>query len=148
MATAALKGNAYFTYTPAGSAAIVHQLAIPLWNKRVVDRRARFDWWAEDFNTREVINLATGVYEIDATIRFDNEPTELRYMLRTALQEDLVLYYTNGATYPVRLVAVLGASDADEVPLDPDRDRHGYGEWECRVQLRRTDGGTLDGAFT
>lgn len=146
MATAALKGSASFSYTPYGTFTVLtHGLAIPLYNIRIMDRRVRYDWWAEDLNTREVVNIGDGVREIQATIRLDNEPTELRYMLQQALQYDLVLTYTaSTGSFPVRLVAVLEAADADETPLVPDRDRYGYGEWECRVHLRRTDGGTLD----
>jgi hypothetical protein len=149
MATAALKGSATITYTPPGGAQVVHQLAIPLLQIEPADRMARYDWWAEDFDNREVVTLGTGVYEIRASVRFENQPDELKALLRTSLRSDVTLFYTVGSTiYPLRLVAVLGASDMDETPLVPDRDRYGFGEWECRLHLRRTDGSTLDALFS
>jgi hypothetical protein len=148
MATAALKGSATLAYTPPGGTLTTHLLAIPLWEVRQIDRRARYDWWAEDLDTREVVTVGDGVREILATVRFENEPGAFRSLLRDALTYDLTLVYTESTgTYPCRLVAILGASDADETPMEPDRDRLGFGEWECRLHLRRTDGGTFDAMF-
>lgn len=148
MATAALRGDAFFQFDlpvdPFGTA--VHTLANPLAEVRTIDRRRRYDWWAEDLVNREIVFTGAGVTEIMGTIRFEDEPEDLRLMLRLALQYNMTLtYWQNGDSYPVKLVAVVGATDADETPLDPDRDRYGYGEWECRVHLRRIDGGTLEG---
>jgi hypothetical protein len=150
MATAALTvRDATITYTPPGGAQVVHQLAIPLLQIEPVDRMERHDWWAADLDNREVVTVGAGVYEIMATVRFENEPANLKALLRTALRDDVTLFYTLGSTiYPLRLVAVLGASGADETPLAPDRDRYGFGEWECRLHLRRTDGSTLDSLFS
>ena len=134
MATAALIGSATITYTPPGGAQVVHQLAAPLLQIEPIDR--------------EIVTIGTGVYEIRASIRFENEPDELKALLRTAQRSDVTLYYTEGSNiYPVRLVEVLGAG-GDDTPLTPDRDRYGFGEWECRVHLRRTDGSTLDALFS
>jgi hypothetical protein len=148
MATSALKGNASIVYdlpiSPFGQ--VTHQLAAQLLQVRVIDRRARYDWWAEDLMTREVVTVGAGVKEIMASVRFENEPDELRELLRLALQYDVELSYTqDSVVYPVHLVSVEGANSADETPLTPDRDRYGFGEWECRVHLRRIDGGSLDG---
>lgn len=148
MATAALIGSATITYTPPGGAQVVHQLAAPLLQIEPIDREIRHDWWAADLDNREIVTIGTGVYEIRASIRFENEPDELKALLRTAQRSDVTLYYTEGSNiYPVRLVEVLGAG-GDDTPLTPDRDRYGFGEWECRVHLRRTDGSTLDALFS
>jgi hypothetical protein len=150
MATVALLGDAFFSYnlpiSPFGVAS--HSLAHPLTDIVPINRRARYDWWAEDLVNREVVTLGGGVREIMATIRFENEPDELTEMMRLALQYDLTLSYSqNAVVYPMHLVSISGASAENETPLQPDRDRYGYGEWECRLHLRRIDGGTLDGIF-
>jgi hypothetical protein len=149
MATVQLKGDASFTYTPTGGSLTTHNLAIPLWDVQPVNRGARYDWWAEDYGTREVVTVGDGVSDVLATIRLDNQPAALKTMLEAALREDLTLTYTQDSTdYYVRLVAVVGASSQDETPLQPDRDRLGYGEWECRVHLRAAGATlTLDGLW-
>ncbi|MCI0436847.1 MAG: hypothetical protein L0271_24890, partial [Gemmatimonadetes bacterium] len=150
-ATSRFKGDAEFRYqlpvSPFGT--VTHVLAIPLWEVRPVDRRVRHEWWADDLETRETVVIGDGVREVEATIRLDDEQEALRTMLRLALHHDLTLQYRqNGVDYPVRLVEVMGARGLDDVPVEPDRERYGYGEYECRVRLRRTDGGTLDGIIT
>jgi hypothetical protein len=149
MATTRRRGDSSIFYTPPDSAELEHVLAIPLWDIRPVDRQSRYEWWSEEFSTREIVTVGDGVFEIFATIRLDDEPVALKRMLRLALRHDLTLTYRqNGAEYPMRLVAVVGANGLDETPLERDRDRHGYGEWECRLHLRRTDGGNLSGIYS
>ena len=152
MATLPLNADtASFSYSnpvsPFGTVSIT--LAIPLWDIQPMDVRERHDWWATDNSNREIVTVGEAdVYDILATIRFDNEPTELKTMLRLALQYDLTLTYSqNSVNYPVRLVAIVGAVSPSTTPLSPDRDRHGYGEWEVRVHLRRTDGSNLNSLF-
>jgi hypothetical protein len=153
MATAHVKGSATLTYTPTGGTETEHLLAVPLSPVRDLVpslRRRRWDWWADDLRSREVVSLESDVSEVVATIRLDDEPVELLALIQDALENDLTLTYTpvtSGEDFPVRIVEVVGA-DGDEVVLTPDRDRYGFGEWEVTLRLRRTDGGTLDGVFT
>lgn len=150
MATIQYKGACSWSYTPYGVfTAVTLDLAIPLWDVQLVDLRKRHDWWAADFNTREIVNIGGGVRDILATVRLESEPTAFKDMLREALTYDTILYYTQaGVVYPLRLVAIVNSSDQDATMIIGDRDRLGFGEWEARLQLRRTDGGTLDGIIT
>lgn len=151
MATCWLRGSASFTWTPpGGSGTVQHLLAVPLSPGRELVpsvRKRRFDWFADDFASREVVTVGSGVSEVVASIRMDDEPAELMALLGAALDHDLTLDYRwdeSGEVFPVRVVEVLGGSP-DEVALTGDRDRFGGGEWEVRVRLRRTDGGSLAG---
>ena len=149
MATAQLKGTARFEYTSLeSSTTITHLLAVPLLQVAPVTRRQRFDWWSADLTTREVVTVGDGVAEVFATIRCENDPAGLVAMLRAALDQDVELTYfmayEDSEGFPVHVVAIVGAS-GDDIPLEPDPDRFGFGEYLVRVQLRRTDGsGTLD----
>lgn len=154
MATQHIRGTATLTYTPsAGGSPVTHLLAVPLSPVGELIpslRRRRWDWWADDLVSREVVTLDSGVSEILATVRLDNEPVELLELIRDALENDLTVTYvkeTSGEEFPLRIVAVDGAQ-GDEIALQPDRDRYGYGEWEVTLRLRRTDGYALDGVFS
>ena len=146
MATLQFRDAASITYVQPVSpfAAVIHTLALPLMEVEPVDRRERHDWWAADNKTREIVTVATDVSEIFATIRLENQPDALKTLLRYALQYDVELNYAQiGFSALVHLVSVVGATDKDSTPLRPDRDRYGFGEFECRVHLRRIDGGTF-----
>lgn len=155
MATAHLKGAAVLAYTPIGGYETVHLLAVPLlrsqaWGFRSTRRRRRWEAWSADFTEREVFTLGAAVDEIAALIRFENEPDLLRTLLAVALEENAtVTYYPTGMDddgYPLKVVLVDGA--ADEIVLQPDRDRFAFGEWEVALVLRRVDGGTLEGLLS
>ena len=153
MATGHLKGAARFRWTPPGGSEVTHLLAAPLSPVREIRParwRSRYDWWAEDGVHREVVVVGEGVEEVTATIRMDDEPEELLDMLQAALEDDLTLTYqlsAGGAEFPVRVVEVLDSQGGD-VGLVGDRGRYGGGEWEVRVRIRRTDGGSLAGMFS
>jgi hypothetical protein len=147
MASAHLKGTARINYTPPGGGDTTHLLAVPLLEIEPVDATTRYEWWSADMRSRSVVTVGGGVYELHATIRMENQPALLKTMLRHALNSDVTLTYRTvggGTAYPVKLVAVIGAGPG-ESGVRPDRDRHGFGEWESRVHLRRVDGSTLDG---
>lgn len=147
MATAHLIGDARFTFTPPGGSLTTHKLAIPLWRLSPVDNQPRYVFESADLTARHIVTIGTGVREIWATIRMDNEPGNLRIMLRAGLQQDVTLTYyrtESGTAYPAKLVEVEGG----EVVLTPDRDRYGMGEWEARIRLRRVDGNNFDGLLT
>lgn len=148
MATRHLFGNARILWTPPGGSQETFLLGAKLIELEPMDRRARWDWWSADMTEREVVVVGSGVRDLVATIRYDDDPDGLKRMLRLALENDLTLTYhetAGGTGFPVRLVAVVGGSGADAVHIIPDRDRWRLGEYEARVHLRRTDGGTLDG---
>lgn len=150
MATTHMKGDASFFFDdPEYGVTMEHRLAIPLHDVQPVDLMRRYEWWSEDLTTRSIVTIGDGVRDVLGTIRMDNQPTQLKRMLRLALREDLTLRYSYaGVDYDVKLVAVVGASGLDDVPLAPDRARAGYGEWEVRVHLRATGSTTtLDGIF-
>jgi len=144
MATQALQGSATIRFTPSGGTEIVHTLAVPLKELEATDPRTRFEWWSADLQNRNVIAVGDGVREIEATVRMDNEPDQLKQLLRVGLEENGTLTYqrtSGGTSFPSKLVAVVGA---DAVSVEPDRDRGGFGEYEARLRLRRVDGGNFD----
>ncbi len=149
MATDALKGSARFEYTsPESSTTVTHLLAVPLLAVAPASRRQRFEFWSADETNREVVVVGDGVPEVLATIRCENDPAGLTAMLRAALEHDVELTYFmesgDSDGLPVKVVAIVG-SGGDEIALEPDPDRVGFGEYMVRLQLRRTDGsGTLD----
>lgn len=145
MATQALKGDARFAYDPGGGT-ITHLLALPLMDMQPVDGQPRFEWWSANQRTREIVTIGGGVSELWGTIRMDNQPNELKDMLRAAIHEDVTVTYREtavGTAFPCKIVT----TDSGEVALTPDPDRGGYGEWQVRVLLRRVDGGTFDGVL-
>src|SRR5688500_4999447 len=149
MATSHLRGDATIIYTPPDDTETVHLLALPFRDIRPIDRGRRHEWWADDLDTREIVTIGDGVSDAWVTIRAENQPVALKRLLRLALRHDLTLTYTEAdAEFPFRLVAVEGASDLDETPLEPDRERHGYGEWECRIHIRALASATLDGIYS
>ena len=146
MATAHLLRTARFTYTPPGGSPVVHLLALPLRELEVIDSRSRYDWWSEDGTSREIVTVGPSVREMVATIRMEDQPNELRAMLRAAIENDVTLNYeptTGGTSYPVKVVRVLGGDGGVQITLD--RSRRG---WEARIHIRRVDGGTLDGIIS
>lgn len=151
MATAALRGDARIVYTaPGAGSPTTHLLALQLMDLEPVDAIARHEWWSADMSTRSVLTVGSGVRELYGTIRCDNQPSELKTLLRHALNSDVTLTYrltAAGTAYTCKLVAVVGAKPGESGVI-PDRDRYGFGEWEVRVHLRRVDGGTFDGLLT
>ncbi|MFW6031006.1 MAG: hypothetical protein ACOC9T_00315 [Myxococcota bacterium] len=147
MATRHLFGSAAITFTPPGESEETHLLGAKLIELEPMDTGERDDWWSVDRENREVVTVGDGVSELIATIRYDDEPGELKRMLRLALRHNLTLIYEpeiGGTSYPVKLVAVVGATSSDRTPISPDRDRRRLGEYEARIHVRRIDGGNLD----
>ncbi len=148
MATRRFKGDAQITYTPLGdSSEIAHQLAVPLLLSpaqgfRPAQRQRAWRAWNATGSERVTFKLGDPVYEISATIRFDDEPNALMALLDAGLNDNVELTYwpNSGIYFPCLLVAISGAAD-DEVAILPDRERFGFGEWEVSVLLRRVDGG-------
>lgn len=150
MASAHLYGLAELE-ADVGVYTIVHALAVPLmispaWGFTSTRRRQRWEAWTADGSQREVFVLGQAVHEIQALVRFENEPEQLRSILVAGLEEDATLLYRPhgplGEEYPLKLLAAGGAPG--DVTLKPDRERFALGEWEVALVLRRVDGGDLE----
>lgn len=151
MASRHLYGSAELEYTPAeGYDPVVHPLAVPLminpaWGFQATRRRRRWETWSADQTVREVFVLGSGVSEIGALIRFEDEPEDLIELLRAGLDDGVTLTYRPygpyGAEYDCLLVSV---ADGDVITLQPDRERFSLGEYEVAIVLRRVDGGTFE----
>lgn len=148
MASGHLKGTAKFVYTPdGGGSPVTHLLAVPLLDVRPVRQRRRFQWWSMDWTSRSIVNVGNPQSDIAATIRCENQPDDLTGMLREALEYDVVLSYfreESAAEVDCKVVAIVGAAEG-EIPLDPDPDRFGFGEYMVRVQLRAVNGDNWSG---
>src|SRR5688500_3409914 len=106
MASRALYGQAEIGYTPLEEYdEVVHLLAVPLminpaWGFRSARRRRRWEAWNADFTEREVFVLGSAVHEIAAMIRFENQPAQLRALLRAGLEDNVPLFYRPYGPYP------------------------------------------------
>jgi hypothetical protein len=148
MATAHFPGTtATATYTPlAGGSPVVHKLAVPIRDIEPLDARTRFESWSADLTAREVVVVGAGVRDIVGSIRYDDQPAELKALIREGWEHDVVIAYqemTAGPIYQLRIVEVVGGHGVAGVI--PDRDRFAFGEYEARLRLRLAGSGTLDG---
>lgn len=153
MATAQLYGLAEIGYTPLEEYdEVVHLLAVPLminpaWGFRSTRRRRRWEAWNADFTEREVFVLGAAVHEIGAIIRFENQPDDLRELLRAGLEDNVTLHYRPYGPYGVEYDCLLiqaGDGDQDAITLLPDRERFALGEYEVSIVLRTVDGSTFE----
>lgn len=144
------KGAAQITYQPLTGPVVVHLLAVPLLVSaaagfKVALRRKLFTGWNEDETVRETFKLGQQVDEITGTVRFDDQPRELRELIRAGLEDDAAMVYMpygpSGPDFPCKLVGHPGAQPG-EIVLTPDR--AGFKEWRATIVLRRVDGGTWD----
>lgn len=141
MAQVILKGDARFGFTPEGGSPTTHLLAVPLMQRTPADVVSKYVWWSEDLSTRELIAIGNGVHELTAIIRADDEPAQLKDMLREALHNGVTLTYRETAIGTAFPVVLLG----DTAEIFPDRDLYGDGRFEVTIRMRRIDGGSLDG---
>lgn len=137
----ALKGDAAFEWDSLQLA-----LEAPLRDISAVENIRRFVHTSADRTTRNVVTIGSGVDEIEATIRFELDVTLLKAMLEAGLNDTTLTYWPSlggsSDTYPCKLVSVNGSEE--HAQLLPDRDMWWDRRFECRVRLRRTDGGTFD----
>lgn len=141
MATAAIRGDERFEYTPPGGALTTHLLAVPLQEVEAIDTRPRTEWWSADGTARRVVTIGTGVRELRATVRMEDQPGNLKALLRAGLHDDVTITYRRaalGTAYPCKLVTVEGGEAGVR------RDREKVRTWEARIHIRRVDGGTFD----
>lgn len=136
-----------FRYTPPGGSLTEHAARLRARDGLLANVQTRYRHVALDQRTIDVVTIAGGADEVEATIRFDHAPDALRTMLVHGANGVVLTYYPDlaGATaYPLALM-----SFGDVVEIRADRDRFvGFAEFECVVRLRRIDGGSLDGLFT
>lgn len=150
MATAHLRGTAEIEYDDGDGYGTVHLLAVPLLVSpaagfSATKRRRVWAIWSADETIRETFVLGTAVDEIVGEVRFENQPAEIRELVRAALEDDAALIYRpygpGGLEFPCKLVGIPGAQPG-EIPLVPDR--VGFKEYRVTLLLRRVDGGTWD----
>lgn len=150
MATRIYKGAAEIEYQPLVGSPVTHLLAVPLLVSathgfKATLRRRLWTGWSADLTERETYRLGEQVDEIVGTVRFDNQPRELRELIRAGLEDNAAMIYRPygavGDDFPCILVDVPGAQPG-EIPLVPDRP--GFKEWKVTLRLRRIDGGTFD----
>lgn len=110
-------------------------LGTPLHDVRVSTAKARRTLDTLDLTAREVVTYGGGRAQVDGLIRFHDAPQELLNVIDAGLDGDVVTY-THGSTHAGITCHIV---DAGEV--EPDRDRHGYGEYQVRVTLRRNGAG-------
>lgn len=150
MANRIQKGAAEIEYQPLAGPPVVHLLAVPLLVSeaagfKATQRRKLWTGWNEDQTVRETFKLGTQVDEITGTVRFEDQPRELRELIRAGLEDDVAMTYRpygpTGVEFPCKLVGHPGAQPG-EIVLVPDR--RGFKEWKATIILRRVDGGTFD----
>lgn len=147
MASAHRSGSARIEYTPPGASLTTHLLALPLRELEPADEHAAFEWWSADKSSRSVVAVGSGVRDLWATIRADNQPAELKALLRAGLLGNVTMTYRRSATgtaFPFLLVA----TSTGGVRLERDRARAAFGEYEVRIHIRRVDGGSFDDLLT
>lgn len=149
MATVQRKGAAEIEYDD-GAGGVVHLLAVPLLVSpnaefRATRRRPLFSSWNADGTVRETFTVGEPVDEILGEVRFDDQPAQLRELIRAGLEDDADLIYRpygpSGDEFPCKLVGQPGAQPG-EIVLTPDR--VGFREYRAVLILRRVDGGTWD----
>ena len=137
-------GDARFEYTPVGGSLTTHLIRVELQDVEAVDEIGLHEWWSADKSTRYVVKVGSGVRDIWATVRYDDQPTQLKALLRSALHDNVTVTYreeAGGTQYPCKVVATEGGG----VQIRPDRDAPDvFKLWEVRLHLRRVDGNTFD----
>lgn len=154
MSTQQLYGLAEIEYTPVdapSAGSVVHLLAVPLminpsWGFQLTHRKRRWEAWNEDGTEREVFVAGSAVSEIQALIRFENEPEDLLDLLRAGLEDNVVLTYRpyGPGAYQEYDCLLVSVGDSGVIALQPDRDRFSMGEYEVAIVLRRVDGGSFE----
>lgn len=150
MATVQRKGAAEIEFNPLSGPNVVHLLAVPLLVSPVagfqsIRRQAMWSRWNADNTIRETFVLGEAVDEIIGTVRFDDQPGQLRELIRSGTEDDADLIYRPygpaGEAFPCKLVGQPGAQPG-EIILTPDR--VGFKEYTAQLLLRRVDGGTWE----
>jgi hypothetical protein len=133
-------GEARFEYTPVGGSLTTHLLRVELQDVEAMDEIGLHEWWSADKSTRFVVKVGSGVRDVWATVRYDDQPTQLKALLRSALWDNVTVTYreeSGGTAYPCKVVATEGGG----AQIRPDRDAPAdFKLWEVRLHLRATTG--------
>lgn len=139
--------NAGFNYTTAPSSTNYNQtfkLAVALRNVRPAWRLRQ--WVAEslDYANREVFTVSTGVYEIVADLRYNDDQQALIDFLRYGSYGVPMVYSTantTGSTAGTAMYMIEPSGDSIDALMDRQRER--FGDLEITCRFRRTDGGSF-----
>lgn len=143
MASSHKKGSATLEFTPPTGSGLSSPflLAVPLSplpDFEMDDGRERHAWRSADRSTREVVVIETDKADLFAPIRFDDQPHDLRTLLRLAEDGEITdLQYrpaSSEGAVDVEVEAVMGQ-------VHPDGARGGHGEFRADVHwlLDRSD---------
>lgn len=147
MATRSVFGDATIDYEDEAGSPVTFTMGCKLIELQPADSQLRYLWEAADgiHDWRVEIGDA-GVYELHASIRYDDDPAGLKAMLRRGMQGAVLTYKITsaGTEYPVKLMAVGGSTNPSRIPIERDRDRWRQGNYEARIHIKRVDGGSLD----
>lgn len=138
-------------YTPEDGSETTHQLTIPIWRLRPARRKRRFSARSVTRDNDFVWSLGSGVHELTAEVRFDEDPADLLDLLeagadgrKITLDSDLSDTSTN-TNFPSRVINI-----ENKARIRPEEDRvahQGTGNYRVELTLRHDSTGTYQGIF-
>lgn len=139
----AVEGAAAFKYDSGPE--ITHDLQQPLRDIEPARRQFRAAVASLDFTAYEVVTVGSGVNEIRAVIRYEDDEPGLLDALEYGANGGTLNYYPDtvgspGTFYPSVLIEPSG----ELIQLVRDQDLGNRGEHQIAIRLRRIDGGTYD----
>lgn len=99
--------------------------------------RTRYVAESDDLTLREVITVGDPIKQVTGTIRYHDDPDELRDMIDFGLDGGVLTYSPDGGSSEYTCL-LIDASD-----ITPDERRVGFGEYKVTLTLRAT-GSTTD----
>jgi hypothetical protein len=142
MATEQLAGSAEIRWVEDGTEVETHLLRVPLQQVRAAGRSRHQVSESIDFTVRNTITLAQ-VYEIIATIRYDDDPIGLVRLLMAGFRGEILTYDNGTDVFDVYMIEP--SEEAFEVAMDDNYNIFQEGRMELR--LRRTTGEPFTGLF-
>ena len=148
--------NAGFQYTTSPSSTTYNQhfkLAVPLRDVRPSYRVAQFVAESLDFRARQVLTISSGVYEIVATLRYNDDQQQLIDFLKYGVQGVPMIYSTaittgsTDGTPPTGTTMYLIDPTGDVVDTVIDRQRGSFEDLEVTCRWRRSDGASFSTMF-
>lgn len=119
--------------------------AVPLREVRPVYRVAAYTRDSLDLSVREVFTVtttdSTGAYEIEAALRYNDDPQDLIDFLRAGLHGSVVVYLPSTSSTATAYFCWLTAPGGEEVAAQMDRQRGspGFEDVEVGIRLRQTN---------
>lgn len=144
--------NAGFNYNPnssdTASTAFTNtfKLAVPLRDVQPSFRIRRYISESLDFTARQVFSVSTGVYEIVATLRMNNDEQGLVDFLRYGARGSVLVYSTantTGSTAGTSVYLIEPSGDVLDTLMDRQRGSGSFEDLELTCRFRRTDGGSF-----